>query len=89
MGCDYYFKEIIKVEYEKGKIIDLDFAPTRRGYLFEENYDEEKLIKNYGKKIIFTDGEWKNNSYKEEILNRLFDKKFIHISSHIIVWKRI
>ena len=89
MGCDYYFKEIIKVSYEKGKIINLDFLPTRKGYLFEQEYCEKTLSENYGNKIIFTEREWKNNFYKEEILSRLCDKNFNHISSHIIVWKRI
>ena len=89
MGCDYYSKEIIVVHYKNTKL-ELDFIQMKKGYLGDdEYYCKEKIVKNFGIRTYFSNGEWINDKWKKLILENLTDTDFISITSYLDVWKRI
>ena len=75
MGFDYYISKVLTVEFKKQDTAPIIFTISREGHYFPtsicsddsdvESDDSvtqefyENLMKNYGKKMLFSDGEWR------------------------------
>jgi hypothetical protein len=91
MGCDFYSKESLYIEYNDNTFdfIDLDCERHYTDWVNESELDDaiENYLLQHPYEKIFENSQWKNATYKTILINMDMSKVKL-IEKDIYTWKR-